>query len=62
MHQMVEGQVVIDGEKDARFAIDAVGQVPLDFKVFGDRIAQRRRPARRSASRSSAALPGAHRR
>ena len=41
MDQMVEGQVVINREENPRFAIDAVGEVPLDFKLFGHRIAER---------------------
>ncbi|MBV5276380.1 hypothetical protein JZU56_00605 [bacterium] len=41
VHQMVNGQVVIHREEDSRFAIDAVRQVPVNFKVFGDGITER---------------------
>ena len=41
MNQMVEGQVVVDGEEDAGTAVDVVREIPADFEELGDRIAER---------------------
>ncbi|MPN21552.1 hypothetical protein SDC9_168932 [bioreactor metagenome] len=40
MYQVVEGQVIVDGEENPRFPVDAVRQVPVDFEDLHDGVTE----------------------
>src|SRR5574337_1274720 len=62
MHQVGEGEVVVDGEEDARVAVYAVPQVPLDLEVFGQGVAEREDQAGDQPIEGCPPLAGPHRR